>query len=167
MNVNVKGFLREFENYEYGVKHIVPAVFTSLDDIDSAFSDELENILYARTYLERELCLYPESQELAPYVAQLEDLDSIFRAKQDIVLQIVPNFADGRKSLRKTPSRSHWWWYLDALEEYEALQEVIPMTPEHLCLTFDAVVVARMGLRPGQALRVRMPDERHLVISVR
>lgn len=116
----LKGFLRELRNYEYGVKHIIPAVFTSLEDVDSAFTDELENILYARTWLERESRLHPESQGLMPYIAQLRELDSIFRAKRDTVLQIVPNFADGRRSLRKTVPRSHWWWYLDALEESDS-----------------------------------------------
>jgi hypothetical protein len=166
MRVNVEGFLRELKNYEYGVKHIIPSVFTSLDNVDSAFTDELENILYARTYLERELRLHPESKELVPHIAQLTDLDSIFRSKRDVVLQIVPDFGRGRRLLRKMPPKSHWWWYLDFLEEYETVQEVIPLAPERLGLILDEVVAARMGLRPGQTLRVRMPDSEHLLISV-
>jgi hypothetical protein len=165
-----EGFLREFKNYEYGVRCVIPSTFasTSSEDVDSAFTDELDNILYARTYLERELRLHPEDKELAPYIVRLEELDNLFRAKRDIVLRIVPNFARGRRLLRRTPPSSHWWWYLDTLEEeeYETMQDVIPLTPERLGLAFDAVVATRMGLRPGQKVRVRMPDETHLVISV-
>jgi len=166
MNVDVEGFLRELKNYEYGVKHVIPAAFASIEEVDGALTDELENILYARTYLERELRLHPDSQELALHLDHLGELDSIFRAKRDIILRIVPNFASGRRSLRKAPPRSHWWWYLDDLEEYEAWQEVVPLASERLGLVFDVGVAARMGLRPGQAVRVRMPDEKHLVISV-
>ena len=109
MNVDVEGFLRELENYEYGVKHIIPATFSSIEDVDGAFTDELESILYARTCLERELRLHPDRQELALHLDHLGGLDCIFRAKRDIVLKIVPNFASRRRSLRKTPPRSHWW----------------------------------------------------------
>jgi hypothetical protein len=164
--MNKEGFLREFKNYEYGVKYVIPSASTSSEDVDSAFTDELDNILYARTYLERELRLHPEDKELASYVARLAELDSLFRAKRDIVLRIVPNFARGRRLLRRTPPRSHWWWYLDTLEEYEAMQDVISLTPERLGLVLDAVVATRMGLRPGQRVRLRMADEAHLVISV-
>ena len=124
MDIDLEGFLLELENYEYGVKHIIPSVFTSIEDVNGAFTDELGNILHARTHLEGELRLHPENKELTRYTDKLEQLDNILHAKREVVLKIVPNFARARKSLRRTPPRSQWWWYLDELEELEELASI-------------------------------------------
>lgn len=83
MTFDLEGLRIEFENYEYGVKHVIPSSLA--EEVDGAFTDELMNILHARSYLERELFLQPESQELAEYKEKLGQLDSLLYAKRGIL----------------------------------------------------------------------------------
>jgi len=162
------GLLIEFQNYEYVLTRIIPSIFTSLDDIDSAFGDELNCLLHARDELEQQINENWEEEAFTPYWRRILELDMILRAKRDIVLCIVPDFSRWRKRFKSPPPRSHWWWYLDELvaESYQSHEKVIALPTDRLALTLDSEVIARTGLRPGQQVTVQVSDDKHIVVSL-
>jgi hypothetical protein len=166
MTINMDNFVSELENYEFGVKHIIPATSQPLDDGESSFTDELDNILHTRTYLERELRLYPQEQQLLAYLPRLEAADNILRAKREIVLKLVPDFARGRARLRQTPPETYWWWYLDAPILTEVEEQIVYISQDRLGLTFTEAIVAGVGLRAGQSVKVTAADPKHILISI-
>jgi len=168
MDTGVRDFHIEFENYDFGVRRIIPWTVTSPDDIDDAFSDELDSLLYARDCLEEELQAHPDSEELAPYIDKIKELDFILHAKRHVVLQIIANYPQWRETLKERPPRSHWWWYLDQLngDGYETEREVVSWPAEQLGIVFGEEIAARVGLKAGQRVTIRVPDDKHIVISV-
>lgn len=128
---DMEGFLIELENYDFGVRKLIPPVFTSLEDADEAFSDELDGLLYARDYLEREIREGSVDEALASHLKRIKELDALLRARKEIVLKIIPNFSRWRERFKEKPPRSHWWWYLDQLDEHETRQEVLSLSIDH------------------------------------
>ena len=168
MTEDREGFLIELKNYEYGVQRIIPAAVTSPEDIDEAFGDEMDCLLFARDYLEWELEAHPDSSVYAPYLPAIRHLDNMLRAKAHVVLQIAPNFSRWRSKLKEPVPRSHWWWYLDELvtESYQSREEIVALPADRLALTLDSEVVARTGLRPGQQVTIQVSDDKHIVVSL-
>jgi hypothetical protein len=166
MTINLDIFVSELENYEFGVKHIIPTTSETLVDDGNAFTDELDNILDARTYLEKMIRLYPREPHILAHLPRLRVADSILRAKQDTVLKLVPNFAQGRRHLKQTPPESYWWWYLDTPVMAETEEQIIYVTQNRLGLTFTEAIVAGVGLRAGQSVKVTAADSKHILISL-
>jgi hypothetical protein len=162
----LEAFRRELQNYDYGVRQVIPASPQALPEADEAFSDELESLLFARDWLERELRAHSADQAYQPLGERIQELDALLRAKRPLVLTLVPNYARWRDTLKEHPPQAHWWWYLDQVEaEYESQQAVVSLA-DHLGVVFDEDVVARVGLRAGQPVTVRVSDKRHILIAV-
>ncbi len=168
MDTDLESFLTEFNNYDFGVRRIIPATITSPEDIDSAFSDELDSLLFARDYLEEALQEHPDSEEYDPFVSRIRELDSLLIAKRHVVMQIITNYPEWRDTLKIKPPKSHWWWYLDQIDQdgYETQQEVISLETNRLGVVLDEEIASRMGLKAGQRITVRISDDRHILISV-
>jgi len=165
MSFDMITFLEELENYEFGVKHIIPAKYHPAD-IPGAFTDELDNILYARTYLEKQLSLYPQEVDQSGYFSRLEAADKLLHSKWEVILKIVPGFANGRSRLRQKYPETYWWWYLDSPRAVEVEQAIIYVSKERLGLTLAESIVARVGLYAGQLVKITVPDTKHILISV-
>jgi len=167
MSVNeLEAFRRELENYEYGVQ-VIPASPQALPEADEAFSDELESLLFARDWLEQKLRAYPENEAYEPLVERMQELDTLLQAKRRLALALVPNYPSWRDTLKERPPQTHWWWYLDQIAgEYESQQAIVRLSADRLGLVFDEGVVARVGLRAGQTVTMRVPDDRHILIAV-
>lgn len=165
----LRGFLLELENYDYGVRKIIPDALTSLLAVDQAFGEELEGLLDARDYLEERLQVLRDDPTYASTMDRIQALDEMLRTKRNIILEIVPNFPMWRERRRWKPPRSHWWWYLDQLDDdgHESEQEVVPVPQNRLAVTLDPELAARVGLTVGKRVTVRAQDDRHLIISVR
>lgn len=158
-------FVEELENYEFGVKHIIPRKYHPAK-VPDAFTDELDNILHARTYLEKQVSLYPEEVHKSRYLPRLETADHLFQAKREVILNIVPDFAHGRTRLREKYPETYWWWYLDKSQVFEIEQPIIYVEKERLGLTLAESIVARVGLYAGQLVKITVPDTKHILISV-
>jgi hypothetical protein len=165
MTIDLNGFVSELENYEFGVKNVIPAEHIPLAH-ESAFTDELDNILHARTYLEKQLRLHPQESQLLTYLPRLEVADNLLRAKRDIILKLVPDFAKGRTRLRQTPPETYWWWYLDSPNVVETEEQIIYIAQDRLGLTFTDDIISHIGLRPGQSVKVTAADPKHILISI-
>ncbi len=163
--VDLDSFVSELENYEFGVKYIIPTDYTSLDDVADSFTDELDNILHARTYLEKQLRLYLKDEQLMAYLPRLEATDNLLRTKQKIVLKLEPDFARGRTHLRQTPPETYWWWYLDDPTVVEVEQEIAYVSQDCLGLTFEESIIAQVGLQAGQLVKITA-NTKHILISV-
>ena len=165
MTIDLDGFISELENYEFGVKNVIPA--ESIPQArEGSFSDELDNILHARTYLEKQLRLYPHVSQLLSHLPRLEAADNLLRAKKDIILELAPDFAKGRAHLRQTPPETYWWWYLDAPHVIETEEQIIYIAQDRLGLTFTEDLISHIGLRPGQSVKVTAADPKHILISI-
>lgn len=165
MKIDLESFVSELENYEFGVKYIIPTDLKFSNDIDSSFTDELDNILDTRTYIEKQLRLYPEEEQLKTYLARLKAADNLLRAKREIVLKVAPDFAKGRARLRQVPPETYWWWYLDNPDLVEVRQEIVYISQNRLGIAFDESVVARAGLQAGQSVKITA-DTKHILVSI-
>jgi hypothetical protein len=104
-----KGFLTELENYERGVRQIIPAYLTGRFKDREAFEDEVSAILWARDYLEDHMSeLGPEDAELA---RRMDELDRLLLISKDALLAHAPFYPSFREQTQAPPTR--WWYYLD------------------------------------------------------
>lgn len=165
MKANLETFVEELENYEFGVKHVIPEKYHS-DHVDSALSDELDHILDARTYLEKQVRLYPELARQNDYLSRLQASDNLLRGKREIILSLVPDFAQGRTRLRDRYPETYWWWYMDQPMATETEEQIVYVSKEHLGLTLAESIMARASLQVGQLIKITVPDAKHFVISI-
>ena len=165
MMVDLEAFVEELETYEFGVKYIIPTEYRS-DNVDSALSDELDNILDARTYLEKQVRLYPELAQQSDYLSRLQVSDNLLRSKREIILSMVPDFARGRTRLRDRYPETYWWWYLEQPMPTEAEEQIVYVSKEHLGLSLAESIMARASLQVGQLIKITVPDTKHFLISI-
>jgi hypothetical protein len=163
MSFDLDTYISELENYEFGVKHIIPTEYKSVDD---SFTDELDNILDARSYLETQGQLYPQQTGQKDFAKRLVKNDNLLRAKREILLKLIPNFGHARTRLKQTPPKNHWWYYLDKPLLSEVEQQIIAVQPNRLGLTFDQAIISQFGLRVGQPVKVIATDAKHILISI-
>jgi hypothetical protein len=99
------------------------------------------------------------------YLPRLEVANNVLRTKREVVLNLMPNFAQARTRLKQIPPEIYWWWYLDNPTLVEIEQEITYVSPEQLGLTFEEAIIARTGLKPGQSVKVTA-DAKHILISI-
>ncbi len=97
-------------DYRVTIEKIIPACIQSQDE---GLVDEIHHALDLRSKLEEELKKRPQ---LEKYRRDIEWVDKTLIAQKDRLLKII---GDGLRHHRKvfSPSRSHWWWYLDDCSE--------------------------------------------------
>ncbi len=118
--MKTNGFLIELHNYEYGVERIIPSAYDPTDqEIHEAFYEELLNLLTARSHLEKALQMRPNDPELTQYAEKIAQLDRLLRAKKSVVLALMPPETGFWKKMHRRAPRSHWWYYLDEIDETE------------------------------------------------
>jgi len=106
-----ESFLTELENYEYGVRQIIPGYLTGKFQDQEAFVDEVSALLWARDYLEDHLAeLGPEDAAL---VYRIDELDRLLLVSKDALLVRAPYYASFRQQGQVPPA--HWWYYLDMI----------------------------------------------------
>lgn len=104
-----ESLLIELENYEYGVRQIIPGYLTGRFKDQEALADEVSAILWARDYLEDHLAeLGPEDADL---VRRIDELDRLLLVSKDAFLTRTPFYAGFRRQSQAPPAR--WWYYLD------------------------------------------------------
>lgn len=145
-----EGFLTELENYERGIRQIIPAYLTGKFQDQEAFVDEVSAILWARDYLEDHLDeLGPKDADL---VRRIDELDRLLLVSKDAFLACAPFYISFRQQTQAPPTR--WWYYLDRITRTVVEQFILALPGgdgegEDLVAVPEWVPVRRYALKGG------------------